>query len=80
MQIILYTKKGCGWCNEVRDFFNEKNVTFEEREVRSNESYFNELIEKSGQDRTPTLDINGVILADTDVEAVESYLQSKITV
>lgn len=77
MNIILYTKTGCPWCHDVLELFKEKNIKFEEREVRSNPEFFAELKKKSGQEKTPTLDIDGEILADSDREAVEKYLKDK---
>lgn len=77
MKPILYTKTGCPWCGEVRDFFDEKKVSYEEREVRGDRSWFAEMVQKSGQEKTPTLDWNGEILADTDVESVEKFLKDK---
>ncbi len=77
MSLIVYTKTGCSWCRAVLGFLREKKIPFEEREVRGNKIYFDELVQKSGQSKAPTLDLDGEILADTDVEAVEKWLQEK---
>ena len=77
MMIILYTKTGCPWCKGVLDLFKEKNVIYEEREVRGNKNYFDELVAKSGQQKTPTLDIDGQILADSDREQISAFLKVK---
>lgn len=77
MSLIVYTKQGCPWCEEVLELLHVKNVSFEERECRHNEKNFAELKEKSGQDKTPTLDVDGDILADTDAQAVVDFLQKK---
>lgn len=77
MKIILYTKTGCPWCEGVLQLFKEKNVVFEEREVRGNKEYYDELVKKSGQDKTPTLDIDGFILADSDKDQVSEYMKGK---
>ena len=74
MAIILYTKRGCPWCKGVLDLFAEKHVPYEEREVLGNKAYFDELVAKSGQTKTPTLDIDGEIIADSDREAVAKRL------
>lgn len=79
MKIIVYTKKGCPWCNGVRDLLNKKKVKFEEREVLSNPKYYKELIEKSGQKLIPTLDIDGEIIADSDKDEVFAYLKKQGT-
>jgi glutaredoxin 3 len=77
MNIILYTKNGCPWCRGVLDLFKEKNVTFEEREVMGNKTYFDELVKKSGQTKTPTMDLDGEITADSDKEAIAVILKAK---
>lgn len=77
MNIIVYTKNGCQWCKGVLDLLKGKNVPFEEREVRGNPIYYKELVEKSGQDKTPTLDIDGEILADSDKDQVNNYMKNK---
>lgn len=76
-QLIVYTKTGCPWCDGVLGFLHEKKVPFEEREVRGNQAYFDEMVKKSGQTKAPTLDLNGEILADTDKEAVEVFLKER---
>ncbi len=76
MNIILYTKRGCPWCNDVIDYLQREHIPFEEREVLSNEVYFKEMVAKSGQTKAPTLDIDGVILKDSDVDQVRAYLTS----
>jgi glutaredoxin len=75
VNIIVYTKTGCPWCAEVLELLHEKKVQFEEREVYGNKEYFDELVQKSGQKKTPTLDIDGHILADTDAAHVSEYLK-----
>jgi glutaredoxin len=77
MSLIIYTKTGCPWCIDALNYLNEKQITFEEREVRSNPEFMKELEEKSGQSKAPTLDFNGEILADTDVQAIEIFLKEK---
>ena len=77
MNIILYTKTGCPWCKGVLNLFAEKGIKYEEREVRGNKAYYDELVAKSGQDKTPTLDIDGEIIADSDREAVTAYLKKR---
>jgi glutaredoxin len=77
MNIIVYTKTGCPWCKGVTDLLNEKGIKYEEREVRNNPAYHEELTQKSGQDKTPTLDIDGTILADSDKDQVAQFLKEK---
>lgn len=77
MKIILYVKTGCPWCRDVRALLQSKNEPFEERNVTENQEFFDEMVKKSGQTMTPTLDIDGEILADSDAEQVSAYLVKK---
>lgn len=77
MTIILYTKTGCPWCEGVLTLFKEKNVEFTEKECRSNQANFDELVARSGQTLTPTIDVDGEILADSDADAIALFLKSK---
>lgn len=77
MHIILYVKTGCPWCSGVRDLLVSKHIPFEERNVTENKDFFDEMIKKSGQTLTPTLDIDGEILADSDAGQVTDFLRGK---
>ena len=75
--LLVYTKTGCPGCRQVLAFLKERKVPFEERECRGDQKNFEELIAKSGQEKTPTLDLDGIILADTDAAAVELWLKER---
>ena len=62
MKIILYRKSGCPWSAAVIGFLNELNIPFEIRNVTANPAYATEVEVRSGQCKSPTLDIDGVIL------------------
>lgn len=77
MNIILYTKTGCPWCQDVIELLESKNILFQERNCTENKDHFDELVQKSGQFMTPTLDIDGVIIADSDADSVAAHLKSR---
>lgn len=77
MNITIYTKTGCPWCEGALSLLREKEIPFTEKECRNTQENFDELVQKSGQSLTPTLDIDGEILADTDASAIAAYLKSK---
>jgi len=77
MNIIIYTKNGCSWCEGVLNLLNENKIPFEKREVLSNKIFFDELVAKSNQTKTPTLDIDGFIIADSDKDQVAQFLKEK---
>ncbi|MBI4268438.1 glutaredoxin family protein [Candidatus Uhrbacteria bacterium] len=77
MSITIYTKDGCPWCADALALLREKGVSFTEKECRNNQANFDELVKKSGQTLTPTLDIDGEILADSDAPAIAAFLKVK---
>ncbi|PIQ91472.1 MAG: NrdH-redoxin [Parcubacteria group bacterium CG11_big_fil_rev_8_21_14_0_20_39_22] len=77
MDITIYTKRGCPWCDGARTFLKESKVEFKEKEVLGNSKYFDELREVSGQDKAPTMVIDGEVLADTDADEIEASLRQK---
>jgi glutaredoxin 3 len=81
MKLIVYTKRGCPWCEEVLSFLRGEKISFEEREVRANAGYFQELETKSHQNKTPTFDIDGEIFADSSkAEIIPVLIQKGILV
>ena len=57
-------------------FLSEIAIPFEVRNVSANDQFAKEVEQKSGQCKSPTLDIDGKILADASVEDVAQHLES----
>ena len=74
MKITVWTKLGCGWCDEVIDLLQSRKLPFEERVVTGNRAYYQEMVEKSGQWLAPVVQIDGHLLIDTDADEVAAYL------
>ena len=71
---ILYVKTGCPWCDEVKSFMEGHGVDHREVNVSDNGEAFAEMRRKSKQDRAPTLDWHGAILADFGVDELKDFL------
>jgi thioredoxin reductase (NADPH) len=77
MNIIIYTKTGCPWCIGALTYLREEGIAFEERNVTENQTFFEEMIEKTQQAKTPTLDIEGEMFCDVGKEEIEVILRDK---
>jgi glutaredoxin len=77
MKVTLYKKSGCPWAAAVIGFLNELNVPFEIRNVTTHPDYAKEVEKKSGKCISPTLDIDGEILADASVEEVAHFIEKR---
>lgn len=73
--IRLFTKSYCGWCHEAIDWLRGKGLAFEELEVLSNPAAMEELKDLTGKTMTPTIEVNGDILADFGVDELEPWWQ-----
>ena len=58
-------------------FLNELNIPFEIRNLSTNFDYRTEVEALSGQSKSPTLNIDGQILADASVEDVAKALEER---
>lgn len=74
MNIIVYTKTGCPWCANMKIFLEENDIEYQEKNVTQNDDYYNEMKELSGQDKAPTLNIDGQVFADADVEDIRDIV------
>ena len=75
LHIRLFTKSYCGWCHEAIDWLRGKGLAFEELEVLSNPAAMEELKDLTGKTMTPTIEVNGDILADFGVDELEPWWQ-----
>lgn len=63
-KIEVYTSPTCHFCNELKDFLNEHNISFTEYDVTTDEEKRAELAERSKQLGVP------VVFIDTDTMIV----------
>jgi glutaredoxin len=62
--IRLFIKPYCGWCHKAERWLNERGIEYESIDVISDEAAYDEMIQLSGQELAPVIDVNGEILAD----------------
>lgn len=73
-KIIAYLKPSCGWSMGVRAVMKKYDLPYEDRDIINRPEQFEEMVQKTGQTKQPTLDINGQMLADVSGDEVEAYL------
>ena len=76
MKITAYLKPSCGWSNGVRAIFKKYDLEYEDIDIVNNPDSYARMMEKSGQQLSPCVDVDGVMLADVSGEEVENYLLS----
>ena len=64
MKARLFIKPYCPWCHRAVDWLDEHGIQYETIDVIANDAAFDEMIQLSGQDLAPVIDVEGKILAD----------------
>ena len=72
-RIRLFIKPYCGWCHKAERWLNEQGVEYEKVDVIADEAAHDEMIQLSGRDLAPVLDVDGKILADFGPEQLASF-------
>jgi glutaredoxin 3 len=76
-KVIIYTTPSCPYCQMAKAFFKEHNISYEEKDVSTDEKAVAEMIHKSGQLGVPVIDIDGQIVIGFDKEALSELLNIK---
>lgn len=73
-QIKLYSRGLCGWCQDAKAYLKEQNIPFQEIDVGQDQAAYAEMVKLSGQTYVPTIEVNGLVLADFDVTQLKTFL------
>ena len=52
VSLVIYTKPGCPYCQQARDYYNSKGIAFIDRDAQTNREYRVEMFKYSGDDPT----------------------------
>ena len=72
---ILYIKQGCPWCTDAMNYFEQINLKTEVVDVLQDSSKMKDLIECSGQSKTPTLKNGEFVIADFDTDEFNQAIE-----
>jgi len=75
--ITIYTTPTCVYCRAAKEFFQEHNVQYEEKDVVQDEQAREDMIQKSGQLGVPVIDIDGEIVIGFDKKRLSELLGIK---
>jgi glutaredoxin len=50
--LVIYTKPGCPYCQQAREYYNSKGITFIDRDAQTNKEFRAEMFKYSGGDPT----------------------------
>lgn len=73
-KVIIYSTSTCPYCVYAKDYFKNKGVSFEDKNVGSDRVAGQEMVAKSGQMGVPVIDIDGEIVVGFQPEVFEKML------
>lgn len=73
MKIRLFIKPSCGWCDLAMDWLDERGIKYEQIDVFAQRGAFQEMVDLSGQTRSPVIEVDDKILADFGPEELEEF-------
>jgi glutaredoxin len=77
MKMTVYKKAGCPWAAAVIAFLNELGVGHQIKNVTTHPVYAREVEQKSGKCISPTVELDGEIVADASVEDAAGLLEKR---
>lgn len=72
--ITVYTTPTCGFCHAVKDYFKDKDVKFEEKDLTKDEAAGKWVIENTGQMAVPVIDMDGTVIVGFDRPKIDAVL------
>ena len=75
MNVTLYRTESCPWCHKTAEFFKKHKVKFKAIDVGKSAKASEEMIEKSGQQGVPVIDIDGKIIVGFDEPKLKKTLK-----
>ena len=76
MNIRLFIKPYCGWCQKAQRWLDERGVKYETLDVIADSEAMTEMVELSGQTYAPVIDVDGKILADFGPEELAKFWET----
>ena len=73
-KVIVYSTSTCPYCKMAKEFLQEKKIDYEDVNVGDAPDRAAEMIQKSGQQGVPVIDIDGKIIIGFDKEAMKKAL------
>lgn len=75
--IVVYYRPFCPWARQVLSFFDERKIAFTGKNLSEDLDSLKEMINRTGQEISPCVEIDGHMLVDVGREEIETYMLAK---
>jgi len=73
-KVTIYTTPTCVYCKIAKEFFQENNIAYEEKDVAVDMEAQRAMVQKTGQLAVPVIDVNGEIVIGFDKDKLSELL------
>lgn len=73
-RVTVYVTDTCPWCTRVKTYLREHHVAYDEINVSRDESAARRMVQRSGQQGVPQLDIDGSFVVGFDKPRIDTLL------
>ncbi|MCR4279563.1 MAG: glutaredoxin family protein [Candidatus Zambryskibacteria bacterium] len=74
---VIYSTPTCQFCKMAKAYFEEKGISYEEKDVASDLEARKEMVDKSGQLGVPVITIGDNVVIGFDRHTIEHLLEGK---
>ena len=75
--ITVYTTPTCGFCHMAKQYLDSKSIEFDTKDITTDETAYQEILDKSDQLGVPVLDVDGTIIVGFDRTKIDAVLRDK---
>ncbi|NQU83962.1 MAG: glutaredoxin family protein [Parcubacteria group bacterium] len=76
-KVLIYSTPTCPYCIQAKEYFKEKGIKYEEKDVASDDKAREEMTKKSGSLAVPVIIIGDEVIVGFDKDAVNKALEIK---
>lgn len=77
--VVVYSSPTCGFCHMAMDYFDQKGVTYTEKDISVDNDALTFVLDKVGQAVTPIITIDNEIIVGFDRPKIDAALQAAKT-
>ncbi len=76
-KVTVYGTTHCPWCHRTREFLKKHKIKFKDVNIEKDEKYVKYIIEKSGQQGVPVIEIDDKVIVGFDEKELKKALKIK---
>ena len=77
MNIRLFIKPGCPWCDEAIDWLDSHELTYTKLDVVNDDEARAEMYDLTGQTKAPCIEVDDHVLTDFSADELEAWWEKK---